>query len=101
MDAHLKLLADASLDLAAAEEALADEAFHTARERLDAVQAGLADLRERWAAMSGAERKIVGAAAAPVRARLDAAERRVPKLSALSVGAAEADPEQETDPEAA
>ena len=98
MDAHLKLLAEASMDLSAAEEALDDAAHQTARERLDAAQAALAELRERWPAMGAAERRIVGAAAAPVRARLDAAEARVPRLTALTQVAAEADPEQETEP---
>jgi hypothetical protein len=99
MDSHLKLLADASLDVAAAEEALAEEAFHTAGARLDAAREQLAELRERWAAMTAAERAVVGPAAASVRERLEAAARRVPRLTALSVGAAVVDPEQDAAPE--
>ena len=98
MDAHLKLLADASLEVAAAEEALGDGAFHTAQERLDAAGLALGDLRERWLAMSSAERLVVGPAAREVRVRLDAAGARVPRLTALSEGVPVEDPEQETEP---
>jgi hypothetical protein len=98
MDAHLKLLADASLEVSAAEEALDEQAYHTARDRLDAASAVLGDLRSKWAAMSGAERAVVGPAAAGVRGRLDAAAARVPKLTALSQGAPVADAEQEEAP---
>ena len=100
VDAHLKLLAEASLDVAAAEEALDERAFHTARERLDAVDVKLEELRQRWAAMSAAERALVTPTAKEIRARLDAAAKRVPKVSALSQGAEEVDPEQETEPPA-
>jgi hypothetical protein len=98
MDAHLKLLADASLEVAAAEEALGEGAFHTARDRLDAAGVALGDLRERWLAMSSAERLVVGPAAREVRSRMDAAGARLPRISALSVGAPVEDPEQETEP---
>src|SRR5215213_9078665 len=98
MDAHLKLLADASLEVAADEEALDEGAFHTARDRIDAAGVALGDLRERWLAMSSAERIVVGPAAREVRVRLDAATARVPRLTALSEGAPVEDPEQETEP---
>lgn len=101
MDAHLKLLADASLALSGAEEALAEGAFHTACDGLDATTAALAELRGRWGSMGAAERRVIGAAAGPVRERLDAAQARVPRLRAVSEGSAEVDPEQEADPEAA
>ena len=99
MDAHLKLLAEASIDVAAAEEALDEHAFHTARDRLDAVDVALEALRRRWPEMGEAERGVVTPAAKEIRARLDAAVRRVPRVSALSQGAEEVDPEQETEPE--
>lgn len=99
MDAHLKLLADASLAVSAAEEALAEEAFHRAADSLDAARDGLAELRTRWPQMTAAERTVVGSAAAPVRARIDDAAKRVPKVSALSEGAPVVDPEQEAEPE--
>ena len=95
----MKLLADASLDVAAAEEAVGDGAFHTARDRLDAAGELLAQLRERWPEMGAAERSLVGPAAADVRQRLDAAGARVPRLSALSQGAPVSDPEQDAEPE--
>jgi hypothetical protein len=98
VDAHLKLLADASLEVSAAEEALGEGAFHTARDRLDAAGAVLADLRERWPTMNAAERVLVGPAAREVRGRLDAAGARVPRLTALSEGAPVDDPEHETEP---
>ncbi len=104
MDAHLKLLADASLAVSEAEESIADGAFHRASERLDAAREALAELRGRWGAMGAAERRVVGGAAKPVRERLDAAAARVPRLRAVSempAPEAVADPEQEADPEAA
>jgi len=104
VDEHLKLLADASLAVAEAEDAIADGAFHRASERLDGARETLAELRARWPGMGGAERRVVGGAAAPVRARLDAAAARVPRLrtvSEMAPGEAVTDPEQEADPEAA
>jgi hypothetical protein len=98
MDAHLKLLADASLEVGAAEEALGEGAFHTAGDRLDAAGVVLAELRERWLAMSSAERMVVGPTAREVRQRLDAARAQVPRVSALSQAAPVEDPEQETEP---
>lgn len=99
VDDHLKLLAEASLAMTAAEEALEERAFHTARERLDEVDVTLEDLRRRWLAMSLAERGLITPSAKEIRARLDAAAKRVPKISALSQGDEEVDPEQETEPE--
>jgi len=101
MDAHLKLLADASLQVSAAEEAAGEGNFQVARDAIDQAVVGLAALREAWPAMSGPERQIVGAAAVPVRARLDAVTAAIPKASALSVGTPVEDPEQEAEPEAA
>jgi hypothetical protein len=101
VDEHLKLLAEASLQVSTAEEAVEEGAFANAREALDAAAVVLAELRERWPAMGAAERRIVGAAAGPVRARLDAASARVPRISALSEGTPVDDPEQESEPEAA
>ena len=42
---------------------------------------------------------VLGAAAAPVRARLDAAQARMPRRAAVSTGLAEADPEQDVEPD--
>lgn len=100
MDALLKQLADASMAIGEAEEGLAEGANTTARERLDDAEAILAALRERWPELSTAERALVGKTAAPLRARLDAAQARLPKLSALREVAAEPDPEDEQEPEA-
>jgi hypothetical protein len=99
MDANLKLLADASLDVTAAEEALDEGAFHSARDRLDAAGATLTELRDRWPAMGAAERGLVGPAARGIRERLDAATARVPRLTALSVGTPVDDPEQDAEPD--
>jgi phosphoglycerate dehydrogenase-like enzyme len=99
VDEHLKLLAEAGLAMTAAEEALEESAFHTARERLDEVDVSLEDLRRRWMAMSAAERAVITPSAKEIRARLDAAAKRVPRVSALSQGTEEVDPEQEAEPE--
>jgi hypothetical protein len=101
VDAHLKLLAEVSLALERAQTAAGDRAFAGAREALDEAEAGLQVLRERWPEMVAAERTLVGRAAAPVKQRLDAVARRVPRPSALSQAAPEPDPEQDHDPAAA
>lgn len=98
MDGHLKRLADASLEVTAAEEALAEAAHHAAIERLDAADASLSDLRAAWPKMKPAERAVVGAPAAEIRARLDAARKRLPRLSALTVGTPETDPDEDREP---
>ena len=78
MDSLLKALAAVALDVSAAEAALDEGASGAARDRLEAAAAGLTELRARWPAL--------------------AARERLPARAALSVGAAEADPEQELDP---
>jgi len=84
--------------VSAAEAALDEGAPGAARDRLETADAGLIALRARWPALAARERRVLGPAAGPVRARLDAARERLPARAALSVGAAEADPEQELDP---
>ena len=101
MDALLKLAADAGHQVSVAEEALDDDAPDAARDALDRAADALADLRDRWPSMSAPERAIVGPAAKVVRARLDAAAALVPARRTLGETAAEVDPEQEADPEAA
>jgi hypothetical protein len=101
VDAHLKLLAEVSLAVERAEVAAGEGGFTGAREALDEAAAGLQALRERWPEMDGPERALVGRAAAPVRQRLDAVERGMPRRSALSEVAPEHDPEEEQDPAAA
>ena len=101
VDAHLKLLAEVSLAVERAEAAAGDGAFTGARESLDEAEAGLQILRERWPEMVPAERALVGRAAAPVKERLDALGRRLPRPRALSEAAPEHDPEQDQDPAAA
>jgi hypothetical protein len=98
---HLKVLAEASLAVERAETAAGEGAFTGAREALDDAERELATLRGRWPAMSTTERTLVGRAAAPVRQRLDALAKRMPKPSALSQAAPEHDPEQDRDPAAA
>jgi hypothetical protein len=101
VDAHLKLLAEVSLAVERAEAAVGEGGFTGAREALDEAEEGLQALRERWPEMAAAERALVGRAAAPVKQRLDAVARRLPRPSALSEVAPEHDPEQEQDPAAA
>src|SRR5262245_60510938 len=98
---HLKVLAEASLAVERAEAAAGEGAFTAAREALDDAERELAALRAQWAGMSGGERALVGRAAAPVKQRLDALAKRMPRVSALSEAAPEHDPEQERDPAAA
>lgn len=100
MDALLKELADASMAVGEAEDALDEGANTTARDRLDDAATVLASLRERWPELGAAERTVVGKTAAPLRSRLDAARARLPKLSALQEVAAEPDPEDEAEPDA-
>jgi len=100
VDVHLKALAAISLGLTTAEEALAEDAAQVARERAEAAAAGLAELRARWPALSAAERSVVGPTAAPLRARLDALEARLPRRRALSETEPQPDPEEEIDPAA-
>jgi len=97
---HLKLLADASLQVEAAEAAIAETAYQNAREALDVAEEHLAELREAWPEMSGSERQIVGKTAAPLKARVDEAAKRIPKRTTLTEVAEEADPEQEIEPAA-
>jgi hypothetical protein len=103
MDAHLKRLADIGLDLTAAEDALAEGANTNARDLLDRVDEALEELRGVWPQLTEAERSIVGATAAPLRARLDAARARLPRLVALTeVPQSERiEPEDDGPPEAA
>jgi hypothetical protein len=100
MDDLIKLAADAGHDISTAEDALEEGAHDTARDALDRAADSLATLRERWPAMSAAERGIVGPAAKAVRERLDAAAARVPARRTLSEGTAEVDPEEEAEPDA-
>jgi hypothetical protein len=83
MDALLKELADASMAVGAGEEALEEGANTSAR----------------WPELGPAERTVVGKTAAPLRARLDAAQARLPKATALTEVAGEVDPEDEEEPE--
>lgn len=94
----LTLLADTSLAVADAETALDESAFQTATERLDAADAGLAELRAAWPGLAAPQRAVVGPSAAELKTRIGAARARIPKLTALSVGTAESDPEEEQAP---
>lgn len=99
-DTHLKLLAEASLQVNAAEEAIAETAYQSAREALELAEEQLATLREGWPDMSTQERAIVGSTATPLKARIDAAHKQIPKRTTLTEVAEEADPEQEIEPAA-
>ncbi len=83
----------------AGEEALEEGAHTTARDRLDDAALLLQALRDRWPELTAPERTVVGKTAAPLRARLDAAQAKLPKATALTEVAAEADPEDETEPD--
>lgn len=98
MDDLLKQLAAVSTAVAAAEEELDGGAPGAAEPHLEEAGRGLQELRGRWPGLDARERKVLGAAAAPVRARLDAARARLPKRRALSEGEAVHDPEQDAEP---
>jgi hypothetical protein len=98
VDAYLKLLADAGLELTRAEEAAGEGEAGEASDALDRAAAKLAELRAGWPAMTPSQRAIVGPAAAPLRERLDRTRGRLPKRVALSEGAPERDPDEEIDP---
>jgi hypothetical protein len=100
MDELLKDLAAVALDVAAAEAALEEAAVDVAITRLDGASEGLDALRARWPELDARERRLLAAAARPVRERLDAARARLPRRVAVSLGAAERDPEEELDPAA-
>jgi hypothetical protein len=100
MDADLKALAAVSEALSVAEDHLAAGESTAAGERVDVAAEGLAALRARWPALNAAQRRLIGATAAPLRARLDAARAALPPRSALTLAPALADPEQEIDPDA-
>jgi hypothetical protein len=99
MDAFLKLAADAGVEVSAAEAALEHGAAGEARDALDRADDALAALRERWPAMSAAERAVIGEAAGAVRARRDLLAAQLPPVRTVTDGVAELDPEQERDPE--
>jgi hypothetical protein len=98
VDDLLKQLAAVALNVSEAESALDEGSAGAARDRLDSADEGLTELRARWPQLDPRERKLLGAAAQPVRARLDAARAALPRRAAVSVTVAEADPEQELDP---
>jgi hypothetical protein len=98
VDGYLKLLAEAGLALAEAEDAAGDGEIGLADEALDRADAALAALREAWPGMASGERRVVGRAAAPLSARLDRTRARLPARRALSEGTPERDPDEEVDP---
>jgi hypothetical protein len=98
VDAYLKLLADAGLEVTRAEEAADAGEAGEATDALDRAATKLADLRAGWPGMTKPERAIVGPAASPLRDRLDRTRARLPKRVALSEGAPERDPDEEVDP---
>jgi hypothetical protein len=101
MDDLLKALAEVALGVSGAENALDEGRPREAAGLLDTADEGLAALRTQWPELGPRERRTLGAAAAPVRRRLDDARGRLPRVATLSVGTAEADPEEELDPAAA
>ena len=99
MDALLKDMAAISEALSAAEEHLAAGEATVAGERVEIAAEGLAALRARWPSLNTAQRRLIGATAGPLRARLDAARAALPVRSALTQAPALADPEQEIEPD--
>lgn len=98
MSSHLKTLAEASLDIEAAEAAVNDSAWQTATDALDRAASALDVLRAAWPGLGGAERAIVGPSATGLKRRLEETRRRIPRLTALSVGTVVNDPEEDEPP---
>ena len=98
MDDVLKRLADAGLELDAAETLLAEGASSAASDRLDVADAVLASLRARWRELNHLERRCLGATAPATRRRLEALRATLPRRQALSVGAPQRDPEEDEEP---
>ncbi len=94
----LKALAEVGLAVSSAEEAVAEGRPREAAALLDEAEEGLAALRARWPELGPRERRALGAAAAPVRRRLDEARSGLPRVTTLSVGVSEVDAEEELDP---
>lgn len=99
MDAALRTLADAGLALDAATEALDAGEPTTAEEQLDVAGDALEALRAAWPGLPPSSRAIIGPAGKEIRERREALVRRLPRRRALSDGAPEVDPEQESGPE--
>ncbi len=98
MSAHLKTLADASLELEAADAAVDESAWQTATEAFDRAALALDDLRSAWPGFSAPERAVVGPSAAALKRRIELGRARVPRHTALSVGTAVSDPEEDEAP---
>src|SRR4029079_17752722 len=98
VDVYLKLLADAGLALADAEEAAGAGENGQAAEATDGWNETLTALRDAWGAMSPAERTLVGRTAAPMRARLDRLRGALPQRGALRAGAPGRESDEEIDP---
>ena len=94
VDAYLKLLADAGLAVNGAEEAAGAGETGQAIEAIDRADEALTALRDAWPEMAGAERAIVGRAAAPLSARVERMRARLPKRVALSEGAPPRGPDE-------
>ena len=99
MDAALRTLADAGLALDAATEALDAGEPMTAEEQLDVAGDALETLRAAWPDLPPSGRAIIGPAGKEIRERREALVKRLPKRRALSEGAPEVDPEQDSGPD--
>lgn len=98
MDVPLEQLAAVSEAVGRGEDAVEEQAWSSAREALDDVDALLDDLREVYRELGQRERATLGAIAGPLRTRRDALATRIPKPKAVSEGAAVHDPEQDDEP---
>jgi hypothetical protein len=98
MDLRLPLLADANLHLGVAEEAIQEKAWITAQHELEKAETALDELRLLWPDLADSERGLLAAMAKPLRARADALDARLPKMTPVAKTEAEEDPEQEIEP---
>ncbi len=91
MEIDLNRLGTAGEHLDLAEQALAEEAYTTARSELDLADAELEAARAQWREADGPIRALLGTMGKTVAERRNALAARIPRVSALSEGAVEPD----------
>jgi hypothetical protein len=94
MQIDLNRLGTAGEYLDAVEQALADDAYSSAREALDRADLELEAAREQWREAEGPARALLGTMGKTVAARRAELAARIPKPAALSEGTPEPDEDE-------
>jgi hypothetical protein len=95
MQIDLNRLGSAGEHLDAAEQALAEDAYATAREALDRADVELEAARAQWREADGPARALLGRLGKSVGERRNALAARLPAITSLSEGAAEPDEDED------